>query len=217
MKLYRYCKLAENKKCRFGYPKQPAPRTEFVEDTCIYERGVQDMNMNNYNPFLLATWRANMDIQYNKGEAAVRYLAKYMAKNEAEAIVEVSNRGSGYFRMQEKKGKEHFQNRIVGAIEAVYDVMGWHKHQSSRSVMFLKTALPSDDRRLLKPDIKDIRPDSGEIFSRTHVGKEKSKKRRHSIFKETYISFLEKYEKRNGAEMLTMPQFFCFYREESQV
>ena len=64
MKLYRYCKLAENKKCRFGYPKQPAPRTEFVEDTCIYERGVQDMNMNNYNPFLLATWRANMDIQW---------------------------------------------------------------------------------------------------------------------------------------------------------
>ena len=47
--------------------------------------------------------------------------------------------------------------------------------------------------------------------------RKKAKKRRHSIFKETYISFLEKYEKRNGAEMLTMPQFFCFYREESQV
>ena len=76
----RYCKLAENRGCRFGYPKQPAPPTEFVGESCIYDRGVEDMYINNYNPYLLTVWRANMDIQYSCGKAAVRYLAKYMAK-----------------------------------------------------------------------------------------------------------------------------------------
>ncbi|OBZ82264.1 ATP-dependent DNA helicase pif1 [Choanephora cucurbitarum] len=60
-----YCKLGENRTCCFGYPKQAAPRTEFVGGSCIYERRVEDMNINNYNSYLLAVWRANMDIQYN--------------------------------------------------------------------------------------------------------------------------------------------------------
>lgn len=131
------------------------------------------MKVNSYNPYLLGVWRANMDIQYNKGEAAVRYLAKYMAKNETEAVFEIINKGtSGNYKIKnEKSSKEHFKNRIVGAVEAVYDIMGWHKHQSSRAVVFVQTNLPGDDRRLIKPDIKEIDPGSNKIFTRTHVGK----------------------------------------------
>lgn len=131
------------------------------------------MKVNSYNPYLLGVWRANMDIQYNKGEAAVRYLAKYMAKNEAEAVFEIVNKGSsGNYKIKnEKTSKEHFKNRIVGAVEAVYDIMGWHKHQTSRSVIFIQTNLPGDDRRLIRSDIKDIDPNSNKIFTRTHVGK----------------------------------------------
>lgn len=169
----RYCKLYISGKCRFGYPKDPSPRTEFVEDFCVYERGVEDMKVNAYNPYLLAVWRSNMDIQYNKGEAAVRYLAKYMAKNETEAMFEIINKGSsGYYQIKKEKSmNEHFKSRIVGAVEATYDIMGWHKHRSSRSVAFIQTNLPGDDRRLLKPDIKEIEPGSDKIFTRTHVGK----------------------------------------------
>lgn len=130
------------------------------------------MKVNGYNPYLLAVWRANMDIQYNKGEAAVRYLAKYMAKNETEAVFEIVNKGtSGSYKIKnEKTDKEHFKNRIVGAVEAVYDIMGWHKHRSSRVVNFIQTSLPGDERRLLKRDIKEINPGSNKIFTRTHVG-----------------------------------------------
>lgn len=171
--LDRYCKLGENRTCRFGYPKQPAPRTEFVGESCIYERGVEDMNINNYNPYLLAVWRANMDVQYNCGKAAVRYLAKYMAKNESDTIYEINSKAThGHYKVSnERSPKEHYKSRIVGAVEAVYDLMGWHKHQSSRSVSFLQTNLPSDDRRLLKSGIKDLDPNSDKIFTRTHVGK----------------------------------------------
>ncbi|CEP08961.1 hypothetical protein, partial, partial [Parasitella parasitica] len=191
-----YCKLHLTGKCRFGYPKEPAPRTEFVGDECIYQRGVEDMQVNAYNPYLLAVWRANMDIQYNKGEAAVRYLAKYMAKNESDAIFEIVNKGtSGSFKIRnEKSDKEHFKNRIVGAVEAVYDIMGWQKHHTSRAVAFIQTSLPGDDRRLIKPNIKDIRQNSKNIFTRTHV---------------------EKYEQRKGGANLTITQFYCFYREHS--
>ncbi|CEP08738.1 hypothetical protein [Parasitella parasitica] len=189
-----YCKLHITGKCRFGYPKDAAPRTEFVEDFCIYERTVADMNVNAYNPYLLACWRANMDIQYNKGEAAVRYLAKYMAKNESDAVFEIINKGSsGNYRIRnEKTTKEHFKSRIVGAVEAIYDIMGWHKHQTSRGVTFIQTNLPGDERRLIKPNIKEIDRNDHKIFTRTHV---------------------EKYEQRTGGRDLNISQFYCFYRE----
>ncbi|CEP13914.1 hypothetical protein, partial, partial [Parasitella parasitica] len=58
-----------------------------------------------------------MDIQYNKEEAAVRYLGKYMAKNDSDAVFEIINKGSsGNYRIRnEKTTKEHFKSRIVGA------------------------------------------------------------------------------------------------------
>lgn len=130
------------------------------------------MFINNFNPYLLAVWRANMDIQYNRGKAAVRYLAKYMAKNESETLFEISNKATngGYRVNNDRTPKEHFKNRVVGAVEAVYDLMGWHKHQTSRSVNFIQTNMPSEDRRLLKSDVKDLHPNSDKIFTRTHIG-----------------------------------------------
>ena len=114
-----------------------------------------------------------MDIQYNRGKAAVRYLAKYMAKNEAETIFEIKNKASnGNYKVDNNKTPtEHYRNRIVGAVEAVYDLMGWHKHQSSRSVTFLQTNLPSEERKLLKSNVKDLDDDNEKIYARTHVGK----------------------------------------------
>lgn len=83
-----------------------------------------------------------MDIQYNKGEAAVRYLAKYMAKNESQAIFEIIDKrssGRSYKVNNEKTDKDHYQNRIVGVVEAIYDIMGWFKHHTSRGVVFIPT------------------------------------------------------------------------------
>lgn len=149
------------------------PRTEFIGDSCIYERGVEDAFINNYNPFLLAVWRANMDIQYNRGNAAVRYLAKYMAKNEADTLFEIVNKstsGSHYKVKQDKTSEEHYKSRIVGAVEASYDLMGWNKHFNSRAVIFLKTNISQDDRKALKLNIKDLNPETDQIWARTQVG-----------------------------------------------
>lgn len=115
-----------------------------------------------------------MDIQYNRGNAAVRYLAKYMAKHESDTLFEIINKstsGNSYKVKQEKSDKEHYKSRIVGAVEASYDLMGWNKHYTSRAVIFLKTNLSQDDRRALKQNIDTINPNSAKIWARTQVGK----------------------------------------------
>ena len=66
--------------------------------------------------------------------------------------------------------REHYSTRIVGAVEATYDIMGWRKHSNSRSVIFLSTSLLGQDTRRLRDDIKDLTEDDDQIFSLTPVG-----------------------------------------------
>lgn len=84
-----YCKRGDpTKKYRFGYPKPYAPATVLdPEHRCTYQRDVGDAYVNNYNPYLLAVFRTFMDIQYNDGPEAVRYLANYLAKDDDEAKI----------------------------------------------------------------------------------------------------------------------------------
>ena len=85
-----YCKRGDpTNKCRFGYLKPVVPATSLDSDSrCVYKRDVGDAYVNNYNPYLLATFRTSMDIQYSDGPQAVRYLAKYLAKDDYEAKLE---------------------------------------------------------------------------------------------------------------------------------
>ncbi|KAG1487321.1 hypothetical protein G6F52_012811 [Rhizopus delemar] len=172
-----YCKRGDPiKKCRFGYPKPYSPVTFLdSEHRCTYKRDVGDAYVNNYNPYLLAVFRTSMDIQYNDGPQAVRYLAKYLAKDDYEAKILLKNiqvQNQGYYkRTTYVSEREHYSTRIVGAVEATYDIMGWRKHSNSRNVIFLSTSLLGQDTRRLREDIKDLTEDDDQIFSLTPVGK----------------------------------------------
>lgn len=146
---------------------------------CVYKRGVQDAMLNNYNPYLLAVWRTSMDIQYNDGPQAVRYLAKYLAKDSYEtkvALRSIHNANSGHYQKSNWiEENEHYNTRIIGAIEATYDLMSWTKFKSSRDAIFVNTKLSSEDvSRRLKEDIKQLPEDSENIYSRTHIGKRRT-------------------------------------------
>jgi len=116
-----------------------------------------------------------MDIQYNNGPQAVRYLAKYLAKDDYEAKIMLKNiqqKNCGYYkRTTHVTEKEHFSTRIVGAVEAVYDVLGWRKHSNSRRVIFINTSLFGQDTRRVRTDIHEVDEDSEDIFSKMPVGK----------------------------------------------
>lgn len=125
---------------------------------------------------MLAVFRTSMDIQYNDGPQAVRYLAKYLAKDSYEtkvALKNIHNTKAGHYQKSNRiPENEHYATRIVGAIEATFDIMSWNKSMNSRSVIFLNTNLPSTDMsRKLKDNIKELDEDSEEIYSRTHIGK----------------------------------------------
>lgn len=115
-----------------------------------------------------------MDIQYNDGPQAVRYLAKYLAKDDYGAKVilkNMKNSKTGYFKKPDYvTDRDHYSTRIVGSVEACYDVLGWHKHGNSRNVIFLNTNLINGDSRRIRDDIKDIHEDCEEIYAKTHVG-----------------------------------------------
>lgn len=117
-----------------------------------------------------------MDIQYNDGPQAVRYLAKYLAKDAYEtkvALKSIHNVNSGHYRKPNLiPEKEHLATRIVGAIEATYDIMAWVKFNNSREVFFLNTNLISTDNfRRLKDDIKGLPEESEVLFPKSHIGK----------------------------------------------
>ncbi|CEP09614.1 hypothetical protein [Parasitella parasitica] len=196
-----YCKRGQpDRPCRFGFPKPQSPVTYMDENhQVIYRRDVTDCMVNNYNPYLLAVFRANMDIQYNDGPQAVRYLAKYMAKDDYSTTVTFKNVGKSnqghYQKSAYVKESEHLKTRIVGAVEAVYDLLGWHKHSNSRNVLFLKTALIGHSSLRIRDDIKQLPQDSEDIYAKTQI---------------------EIYENRDGAKNLTLPEFFCFYIRKSQ-
>lgn len=141
----------------------------------MYKRDVVDGMVNNYNPYLLAVFRTSMDIQYNAGPQAVRYLAKYLAKDDYEAKILLKNvqqKESGFYKKSSYVSEnEHYSTRIVGSVEATYDVMGWHKHSNSRGVIFINTNLVTQDTRRIKNNIKDLPADSTDIYMTTPVGK----------------------------------------------
>lgn len=107
---------------RFGFPKESSASNGFASNQngrAFYERSKIDHYVNNFNPMLLKLLKCSMDIQINNGWRVLSYLAKYLSKpNENEATME--------FHME--TSREHFNSRIVSAIDAEYFLLGFHKH-----------------------------------------------------------------------------------------
>lgn len=116
-----------------------------------------------------------MDIQYNDGPQAVRYLAKYLAKDDYQAKVMLKTAQSSHVGYYKKPNyvndRDHYSTRIVGAVEACYDLLSWHKHGNSRGVTFINTNHIHNDSRRIRNDIKDLPEDSEDIYSKSHIRK----------------------------------------------
>jgi radical SAM superfamily enzyme len=82
-------------------------------------------------------WRASMDIQINSDERVLHYLSKYLTKADTHVTVE--------YGLQ--TANNHFAARKIDIIYAVYDLLGFHKHQSSVGVIYIDTTLPGLERR----------------------------------------------------------------------
>lgn len=157
-------------------------------DHAIYKREAQGAFVNPYNAYLLSLFECNMDIQMNKGPGALHYLAKYLTILDDDVSFDLKPIG------KEITEEEHFKSRIVGSIEAPYNLLELQSHGSSREVYFIPMNLPHDNSRGIRNDIRrdDIQPSDENIFKDNNV---------------------QQYEKRKGIETknLLLTDFVMLY------
>ncbi|ORY97159.1 hypothetical protein BCR43DRAFT_438670 [Syncephalastrum racemosum] len=159
-----YCLTDADPRCRFGFPFEPTPETYKQDNRFFYKRNVGDENIAPYNPFLLALCRTHMNIQLNEGRSALYYLCKYMTKQDSTRTITLHPTNPD-------TPQHHFKTRIVGAVEACFDILSLHKHKSSTGVVYLNTNLPINERRLLRHDYLTLPSSSTNIYTKTQLGK----------------------------------------------
>lgn len=88
-----YCirmnKKKKKKQCRFKFPKSLQVKTTLeLNEKNEYELEFKrnDPLLNNYNPYIIQTWRANIDFSpVLSKQALINFLAKYISKPEKES------------------------------------------------------------------------------------------------------------------------------------
>ncbi len=125
----------------------------------IMQRQVSETWINTYNPDVLRTWRANMDIQFILDPyACVMYIASYMLKSErsmGELLKQVSKESNDLvIRAQLRRlGSVFLNHREVSAQEAVYRILSLPLKQLSRKVVFVNTNFKKDRVGIFKKDV----------------------------------------------------------------
>lgn len=151
--------------CRFKFPKALRDKT-IIE--MVYKNGALEMRvyakrnkvyLNNYNHFLLRTWRANIDIQFcgNPHGAAV-YVAYYASKNEPSGkfLHALRTRFLGLDRttpmnkVLHAMAQEQVRARSFSASEAIWILKSYTYTELSRKVVQLNILPPEERQKVLR-------------------------------------------------------------------
>lgn len=90
---------------------------------------------------------------------------------------------------------DHFRGRKVEIVEAVYDIIGYYKHQNNLDVLYVDTTMPHvKKRRQLKnaDALGRLDPTSTDIYTRTRV--QKYQDRGVSVFHLTIKKYFKVYQ-----------------------
>ncbi|XP_078340715.1 uncharacterized protein LOC111117892 [Crassostrea virginica] len=125
--------------------------------TTILKRNPVDMWTNQYNPCLLKSWDANMDIQYVLDPfSCIVYIISYISKAEREigmllkqTQIEATEGNLSARDTIKRIGSAYLNHREVSAQEAVYRVCNLKMKESSRKVIFIPVG--ENPTRLSKP------------------------------------------------------------------
>lgn len=76
-----------------------------------------------------------MDIQLNIGHRSMSYLCKYVTKLDTHSEFSINSPDLS-------ARQKHLRARSMGAVEAVYDILGLHKQSADTDVLFIDTNMP---------------------------------------------------------------------------
>ena len=131
--------------CKYDFPfKVPQLTKKLDEDNMRYiyvRRQHEDRMVVSYNPEIALLWGASHKVQRVSKHGFEQYLAKYISKSEPSCNIQLSENAS--------LPQRYLHTRVVGVIEAVEVLMGFHQSQMTRQVTFLPTEL-TPARRMLK-------------------------------------------------------------------
>ena len=129
----------------------------------IIKRNVSDIMVNNYNPDVLTTWQANMDLQFIVDPwACVMYITSYMLKSEKgmgevlkNASKEIGN--ADMCKQMRYIGAKYLNHREISAQETSYRLLSLPLRKLSRQVVYIPTCEQSKRVRFLKPKASLVR------------------------------------------------------------
>ncbi|KAJ8029051.1 ATP-dependent DNA helicase PIF1 [Holothuria leucospilota] len=150
-----------------------------AKETIFLRRNPNECWVNNYNPDLLRTWNANMDIQYVLNPySCIMYIVSYISKAEREMgtllkLAQQEARDGNVDAMSELRqlGTVYLNHREVSLMEAVYRVTGMHLKKTSRKVVYIP--LDPNAQRITLPlaVIQNKQEDTEEIWADNIIDK----------------------------------------------
>lgn len=114
----------------------------------VVKRNPSEVSINHYNPWILRSWAANMDLQFvTDAYAAIMYITSYMLKAEKnmsellQKVGEESREADLNLRQRMSKlGSTFLNKREVSAQEAAYRLLSMPLKLASRKVVFVNTS-----------------------------------------------------------------------------
>ncbi|XP_073795416.1 uncharacterized protein isoform X2 [Danio rerio] len=137
----------------------------------IMKRRPQDCWVNGYNPVLLRSWDANMDIQFILNPySCIMYILSYISKAEHDMsnYLKTVMKDSSYDNLSDRECMKqvmnaYSKNREVSAQEAVARTCSLKLKSSSRTVIFIPTddnavkmSLPMKCLKNMDPDLENV-------------------------------------------------------------
>ncbi|KAK3912381.1 ATP-dependent DNA helicase [Frankliniella fusca] len=137
--------------CRYKFPKELISETQFeIKDDKVADINFKrnDVYVNKFNPWVLQTWRSNIDFSPILSKQIVyRYIAKYASKSEVksvnynEVLTDILKKSSD----DSEKAKKAIRKLLISSCaerdyssqEVMHFVMGYHFYHSSREFVVI--------------------------------------------------------------------------------
>ena len=161
-------------RCRFGFPRPALRRTAvwnnekkqkipgIVNRAYSLARKPEETMVNDYNAAILLGWKANIDVQYISANAkdVVNYITAYTTKGEKAKKMYDSNltkyalQGLTRSKILFKLGLDICDQREVGLLEIVDDLLGHANFEFDMAHVFIPLDATGDRTRIVRPTNK---------------------------------------------------------------
>lgn len=172
--------------CKKGFPRQFSNTTHIDQNSnrYIYKcTKPSDQWVVPYHPETLLIWNAHMNIQYITSKGFARYVTKYMTKSEPSHIFNITDNN---------KFREHVIARRLGAMEAMFLILGEPICNSSIQVKYLNTDPPNIRSKAVLPIHLLINEDDDPYFKDT-IEKYMNRPIDPIFNQVTYFKYFEEY------------------------